>query len=221
MSRPEIREIKGDEKLNFFIGALLESILNNKNNDNEQDHECDCDNCENQELCNEMKSATKEDSESHEGPSFLEFLETIVKDINDKETDSLPTYNFIEMVDEFDNGFDGTFISEEGDIIKYDIDSKTILIVTEDAVFPASIDSHFVNLEFEKREVKVDNAKALEMAINGSKVYFTVDMFGTEVKGYITSKEGVPGFSISETMPEIRPETIVLMALFNGTWTLK
>ncbi len=122
----------------------------------------------------------------------------------------------------FDNGYKGTFVSEEGDVIKYDTDSKTLLIVTENAVFPVSIDSNFVNLEFEKTEVKpIDNTKALEMAINGEKVFFTVDMFGTEAKGYITSKNGVPGFAINETLPGIRPEVVVIMALFKGTWTLE
>lgn len=163
----------------------------------------------------------REEVESNRMPSFPEFMGMILKDVKEKAEESELTYDFIEMVDEFDNGYDGTFVSEDGDIVKYDEESKTLLIVAENAVFPASIDSHFVNLEFEKREVKIDNAKALEMAIKGDKVYFTVDMFGTEAKGYIRSKDGIPGFSISETMPGIRPETIVLMALFNGTWTIK
>lgn len=217
MSKAKMREISGEDAIKMILG----DIIDQEENREEQEHECDCDNCDKKELCDEINESMKEEVKSNRTPSFPEFMEMILKDIKEKVEESELTYDFIEMVDEFDNGYDGTFVSEDGDIVKYDNESKTLLIVTENAIFPASIDSHFVNLEFKKREVKVDNTKALEMAINGSKVYFTVDMFGTEAKGYITSKDGVPGFSISEAMPGIRPETIVLMALFNGTWTIK
>lgn len=217
MSEVRMREISGEDVIKTILGAIAEKEENRE----EQEHECDCDNCDKKELCDEINESMREEVESNKRPSFPEFMEMILKDMKEKVMESELTYNFIEMVDEFDNGYDGTFVSEEEDIVKYDKESKTLLIVTENAVFPASIDSHFVNLEFEKREIEINNAKALEMAINGAKVYFTVDMFGTEVKGYITSKDGVPGFSISETMSGIRPETIVLMALFNGTWTIK
>lgn len=218
MSEVTMKQISKEDAIKMMLGAILEQEDNNEM----EEHECDCDNCDKRELCNEINESMKEEDDSNIESSFPEFLKMILKDISNKEANHTPTYNFIEMVDEFDHGYKGTFVSEEGDVIKYDTDSKTLLIVTENAVFPASIDSNFVNLEFEKTEVKpIENTKALEMAINGEKVFFTVDMFGTEAKGYITSKNGVPGFAINETLPGIRPEVVVIMALFKGTWTLE
>jgi hypothetical protein len=216
MSEVRMREISGEDAIKMILGAITAEETNR------EEHECDCDNCDKKEFCDGISESMKEEVESNRESSFPEFMKMILKDIKEKVDESELTYNFIEMVDEFDNGYRGTFISEEGDVIRYDIDSKTLLIVTENAVFPASIDSHFVNLEFKKKKSETINGpKALEMAIAGNKVFFTVDMFGTEATGYITSKDGVPGFAITEASPGIRPEIIVIMALFKGTWTLE
>lgn len=212
--------------------------------DDDEDNECDCTVCRVKGLCERANSAydeqdyddeEEEDYDEYDGeaPSFLDFLsglsqhvaeriEEAQQAIQSKHEDkkSQLEYSFVDMVKEFENGFTGAFTNEAGDVIKYDRDSKALLIVTEVGVYPATITSNLLGGKFTKKEIIISNGKALELAREGEEVYFSVDIFGTEVEGHISFKDNMPSFKIYNQLPGMRSETIVLMALFSGTWSL-
>ena len=204
------------------------------------DEECDCTLCTVRDFCNHVNNdydeEEEDDEEDEEVPSFPNFLADLIQHTMDKVAEeqrainfkheekedkkSQLEYSFADMVKEFENGFTGAFTNEAGDVIKYDRDSKALLIVTEVGVYPATITSNLLGGKFTKKEIIISNGKALELAREGEEVYFSVDIFGTEVEGHISFKDNMPSFKIYNQLPGMRSETIVLMALFNGTWSL-
>lgn len=234
MNKPNVRVISGADLVSILlreIAAAEEKNAEVENISTEERDECDCSTCEIASFCSKNKN--EEDSEpvdiSAKGLEgfILNLIGSLSRDEDNEECDCEECngcddsfdYNFIEMIEDFSEGYAGAFEDEEGNIYKYDHGSKTLLVVTEVSTFPASLTSSLVNSLFSKKGMFISNEKALKLARNGKTINFKVDIFGNEVEGHLTMKDGMPSYKISNNT-NVKAETVMLFALMNGIWSI-
>ena len=123
----------------------------------------------------------------------------------------------------FEDGYEGSFEDEEGNVIIYDKFSKMLLIDTEIATYPVNLDYKFIKQMFTKRKVTVDNSKVIGLLNESKLLNFEVEVVGEVITGTLEKIYKTPVFSISDNyqLTGFPAEAIVLRALLNGTWTLK
>lgn len=193
--------------------------------DDEDNQCCNCDNenyymCEGCDVCddnvefndsdfildliskiNELSKLHKEDSKSN-------------KTNNNQEKKINNDYSFEEMIEEFTNGYTGTF-TDGKDL--YTFMEGTFLFKTEVGVFPVPLSMELLGDRFSKKEIVIDNTKALELAIEGQNPKFSVDLYGRTYTGHLSMVNGVPSYKINGDVIG-NSETIILGALMTGKW---
>ena len=152
---------------------------------------------------NKCEDSFKEDSKKNDSTSKVE------KSGND-------TFNFSEMIEEYENGYKG-FVTDGEEIYEYN--NGTILIVSETGRYPADITSKLLNKIFVKEKLVINNNNALELAINGETVEFELDINNTLVTGTLSSKNGVPSYKVNNETHIVNSD-IILLALFKGLWKI-
>lgn len=125
-------------------------------------------------------------------------------------------YDFLEMIKEFSEGYNGLFTDGED---MYTYTDGTLLYKTEVGVFPVMLTPHLLTSKFSKVEVFISNSKALELAIEGQAPKFVVDLYGTTYRGHLTMNNGIPSYKVHGEIIGSH-EAIVLGALVSGQWYL-
>lgn len=214
--------------------------------DDEEDEECNCDNCncdcEDEDgeempdflkamlfrsLMNRIAEETEKEeqtvvkTESVKGHSQGKSVvrDNVVNRVSTAKANAdKHSYTFTEMIEEFSEGFDGTFSNGE-DLFIYE--DGTLLLKSEFGVYPAPITPNIVNGSYFKKQILISKPKALELCLEGNVVNFKVELFGRNYTGTLTYKNGIPSYKINETNDIIgNQESIILGALMNGTWFL-
>ena len=201
------------EFLNFLSGIS-----------NEDENECDeCDTCEHKDECDSIKLSIKDRLDQintqlreEENNDIRMRKENERKELSMLQNKKSNEYDFLEMIKEFSEGYNGLFTDGE-DIYTYT--DGTLLYKTEVGVFPVMLTPHLLTSKFSKVEVFISNSKALELAIEGQAPKFVVDLYGTTYRGHLTMKNGIPSYTVHGEIIGSH-EAIVLGALVSGQWYL-
>lgn len=186
---------------------------------------CECDVCNNRNECEGCDVG--DDAGLNNSDLILELVSKInelsklykeesdLNKVNDnQEKKNNNDYSFEEMIEEFTNGYTGTF-TDGKDL--YTFMEGTLLFKTEVGVFPVPLSMELLGDRFSKKEIVIDNTKALELAIEGQNPKFSVDLYGRTYTGHLSMINGVPSYKINGDVIG-NSETIILGALMTGKW---
>lgn len=132
-------------------------------------------------------------------------------------------YSFYEMLEEFELGYNGSFIINIFDnmIINYDREDKILLAETEEHIRPLTITTKLLSSEFIKRKIYVTNIEAFEMINSGKLVNFdcTFDE-GIQYSGWYLIKDNNDKYYLSIKDNDFSDSWLILNALIRGKWYL-
>lgn len=222
------RELTMEDMKNFF--ELLNTIDGTANKDKDKEDELLLEDYENDD-----DDLTEEDI-----VDFFKFLSTMAKDIdkdsscycdncneNDDfkvgescDSDNNLVHSFMQMIEEFENGYEGYFTDGEN---VYGYNSGTLLNVFPNVVFRSDITSDMLSRLYIKTDTEtkteIDNDNVLAHVLDGDIVNFTLDDNGIKATGSLSYKNGLPSYKI-DNKTCMNNSDLILMALFKGKWTL-
>lgn len=212
----KVINVNGDDFLNNLEQReIMEALLNGLMESTQEESSKEC--REDYNKCSDEHN--EEECSERVVKSFAEYMYDALnyvpyeRNINGK-------YDFIDMIDEFSNGYKGTFTDGEA-LYTFDQASKALLVQSEVGVFPASLTSELVNSVFTKKKVLISKEKALELCTSGKEVNYETELFGRKYTGYLTVINGVPKYRINEERDiNGNDETILLGAILSGKWYL-
>ena len=163
----------------------------------------------------------------HSAKQDIVSLEELMKkhDVNDFSgpplKDCVIRFDFTNMLKAFEDGFEGSFEDEEGNVIIYDRDSEMLLIDTEVATYPVNLNYRFIKQMFTKRKNTIDNNKVIDLINKGHILHFEVEIKKETITGTFEKISQTPYVEVSPNNTNMVPSAIALRALLNGTWTLE